>query len=243
MTIDDFNGLDRNRKLKAGYTTGTCATAAAKAAVMMLLAESDIEAVQVSTPMGVDLTVLIEDVLKKDKTVSCAVRKYSGDDPDVTDGMLIYAKVSIKRFSTAEVATIVSISGGKGIGKVTKPGLDRKLGDYAINSVPRRMITEHVREVMKQYHVNGNVEVQIYAPEGERVAKKTFNPRLGIINGISILGTTGIVTPMSRQALIDTVKLDIRMHLNNDNYLLMVPGNYGIAFAKRTYGIEESIPV
>ena len=185
------------KRLRMGYTTGSCAAAAAKAAAWMLLSGRRKETIRLMTPKGVELTLAVRDIRLSPDCVSCAIQKDSGDDPDVTRNTLIYAEVC-----RSTVPGII-IDGGQGVGRVTKPGLDQPVGAAAINSVPRRMIGENVSEVCALLGYSGGLRVVISAPEGEMLAKKTFNPRLGIVGGISILGTTGIVEPMSEQAGID----------------------------------------
>lgn len=223
-----------NKKLRMGYTTGTCATAAAKAAAFMLLNDCYINNISIVTLKGIKIDIEILDIDKKDDYVSCAVKKDSGDDPDVTNGILIYAKVS--KNNTKEIF----IDGGVGIGRVTKPGLDQSVGFAAINSTPRKTIKEEVQKVIDETHFPNGLDVIISAPEGEEIAKRTFNPKLGIVGGISILGTTGIVVPMSEDAIIDTIKTEMRMHLAcKEVDCLFTPGNYGEAFLKENYNIPK----
>jgi len=222
-----------HKKLAYGYTTGSCAAAAAKAAVMMLLGKDLIRQVSLMTPKGFLLQLETEDITSGKNEVSCAIRKDAGDDPDVTDRALIYAAVS--RISGSEIV----IDGGAGVGRVTKPGLDQPVGAAAINSVPRRMILEAVRAVRDQFPEESNtgLKVIISIPDGIRLAEKTFNPKLGIVGGISVLGTTGIVEPMSDQALLDTICVEINVRKSEGYQILpMAPGNYGKAFMKESYG-------
>lgn len=216
-----------HKKLRYGYTTGSCAAAASKAAAAMLLSGKEISYVELHTPKGIDLRLEVLDISREDNVVSCAIQKDGGDDPDVTNGILIYAKVSRE---SADEAQII-IDGGIGVGRVTKPGLEQPVGAAAINKVPRQMIRENLEAVCEQYHYHGKLSVVISIPAGVELAAKTFNPRLGIVGGISVLGTSGIVEPMSEQALIDTIRVEMRQKLANDmEYLLVVPGNYGIDF-------------
>jgi cobalt-precorrin-5B (C1)-methyltransferase len=164
----------------------------------------------------------------------CAIRKDSGDDPDVTNGTLIFAEV--RRTDTPGVA----IDGGPGVGRVTKKGLDQPVGNAAINSTPRRMIRENLEEVIRLTDWEGGLSVTISAPEGEKLAKRTFNPRLGILGGISILGTTGIVEPMSESALVETIHVELRQRRENGaEYVLLTPGNYGSDFIKEGLELRE----
>ncbi|MCR5672789.1 MAG: cobalt-precorrin-5B (C(1))-methyltransferase CbiD [Lachnospiraceae bacterium] len=225
--------------MKNGFTTGSCAAAAAKAACLMIFSEDDIQMIEITTPAGVRFNAPVEDIRRmpgeSGREASCAIRKYSGDDPDVTGGMLIYAKVSVYD----DNADRVIIDGGVGIGKVTRPGLDQPVGEYAINSTPRAMIEREVRGVMETYDHHGTAKVTIYAPEGEEIAKKTFNPHLGIEGGISIIGTTGIVEPMSTRAIIDTIRVELRQKkAMGDNIAVITPGNYGVDFMKNEFGYD-----
>ena len=216
-----------HKKLRYGYTTGSCAAAASKAAAAMLLSGKEISYVELHTPKGIDLWLEVLDISREDNAVSCAIQKDGGDDPDVTNGILIYAKVSREPADEAQII----IDGGIGVGRVTKPGLEQPVGAAAINKVPRQMIRENLEAVCEQYHYHGKLSVVISIPSGVELAAKTFNPRLGIVGGISVLGTSGIVEPMSEQALIDTIRVEMRQKLANGmEYLLVVPGNYGIDF-------------
>ncbi|MDE7262218.1 MAG: cobalt-precorrin-5B (C(1))-methyltransferase CbiD, partial [Oscillospiraceae bacterium] len=167
------------KRLRLGYTTGSCAAAAAKAAAYMLLTGRRMERVTLMTPKGIRLELPVLEIQIGADSVSCAIEKDSGDDPDVTRGTLIFAEVF-----RSEAAGI-TIDGGVGVGRVTKPGLDQPVGAAAINSVPRRMIREAVEEVQSMEDDRGGLKVVISVPEGEALAKKTFNPRLGIVGGIS----------------------------------------------------------
>ena len=216
-----------HKKLRYGYTTGSCAAAASKAAAAMLLSGKEISYVELHTPKGIDLRLEVLDISREDNAVSCAIQKDGGDDPDVTNGILIYAKVSREPADEAQII----IDGGIGVGRVTKPGLEQPVGAAAINKVPRQMIRENLEAVCEQYHYHGKLSVVISIPSGVELAAKTFNPRLGIVGGISVLGTSGIVEPMSEQALIDTIRVEMRQKLAHGmEYLLVVPGNYGIDF-------------
>ena len=217
------HGRDRQR---CGYTTGSCATAAAKAAAMMLFKGKQIEEVQIATPKGIDLTLIPVGIEMAENSVKCGIVKNSGDDPDITNGITVFAKVT-------KIEKGILIKGGTGVGKVTKKGLDQPVGSDAINSVPRKMIAEHLREVMEEEEYTGGLLVEISIPQGEEIAKKTFNPRLGIEGGISVIGTTGIVEPMSTAALVDTIRLEenILREQGRKNILIAL-GNYGKTFLK-----------
>ncbi len=211
-------------ELRCGYTTGTCAALAAKAAAEWMLSGVCPPEASLVTPAGIEVTVPVEDPQRSGDSFCCAVRKDGGDDPDVTDGMLIYASVCAA--SEADVL----IEGSTGIGRVTKPGLDRPVGEAAINTVPRRMIRENVLEICQKHGYPGGIRVIISAPDGERIAKQSFNEKLGIEGGISILGTSGIVRPMSEKALVDVMEAEAREAALSAERLILVPGNYGMHY-------------
>ena len=215
----------QNRKLRLGHTTGTCAAAASKAALTMLLSQNVVRTVKITTPNGTELELLIEDPSFSKEKASCAVRKDGGDDIDCTHGALIYSQISL-------CSEGINIDGGKGVGKVTKNGLDQPIGNAAINRVPREMITNAVKEICGTHGYKGGVNVTISVPDGEELAKRTFNPRLGIVGGISIIGTSGIVEPMSEKAMIDTMRVEMNVSKGSGaKYFLIIPGNYGKEFA------------
>lgn len=217
----------KDKRLRRGYTTGSCAAAAAKGAVQMLLGGERVEEVELMTPGGIVLRLSLEEIDQGGQTVSCGVVKDGGDDPDTTHGLLICARVSKCSGSG------VQIDGGAGVGRVTVPGLDQPPGAAAINRVPRQMIRSEVGAVCSQYGYTGGIQVVISVPQGEGAAKKTFNPRLGIQGGISILGTTGIVEPMSERALIKSIEVEMNVRIaQGAKVLLVTPGNYGEAFLK-----------
>ena len=226
------------RRLRLGYTTGSCGAAAAKAAAYMLLTGRRMERVTLMTPKGIWLELPVQEIRMGPEAVSCAIEKDSGDDPDITKGTLIFAEVS-----RSEEPGIV-IDGGAGVGRVTRPGLDQPVGAAAINSIPRKMIREAVEEIQALADDRSGLRVIISVPEGEALAKKTFNPRLGIVGGISILGTTGIVEPMSEQALVDTIRVELRQRRESGaEYVLLTPGNYGSDFIQDGLGIDPSMAV
>lgn len=226
--------------MRHGFTTGSCAAAAAKAACYMLLSGNKKESITIETPKGIPFQAELLEIEFGTDAVSCCVKKDGGDDPDITTGALIRATVSIVEGSRAEDATrTVMIRGGKGVGTVTKPGLDQPVGEAAINHVPREMMTAEVTEVMELFDFHGTMLVEISVPEGEALAASTFNPRLGIEGGISILGTSGVVEPMSEQALLDTIKVECRQKKALGCEVLPVAlGNYGLQFVKENYDMD-----
>ena len=236
--MDSFITRD-GKRLRRGYTTGSCAAAAAKAAAIMLLEDRVLETVWLMTPRGIGLTLGVRETVRGDGFVSCGIVKDSGDDPDVTNGMTVYARVE-----RTDTPREIVIDGGEGIGRVTKPGLDQPVGAAAINSTPRRMITEALREVTEDAGYAGGLSVLISAPAGVEIAKKTFNPRLGIVGGLSILGTTGIVEPMSDEAVVGTIRTELSMRAaSGRKTVLFIPGNYGADFIKNELGIDPESAV
>lgn len=205
--------------LRTGYTTGSCATAAAKAATIGLFKGNIPDEVEIDTPAGITLRLKIIDKQVTDNYADCAVQKDAGDDPDVTNGCKVHARVERTFNDTIE------IDGGEGVGRVTKPGLQVPVGYAAINPVPRSMIENAVREVIG--HSMG-AKVVISVPNGRVLGEKTFNPKLGIMGGISIIGTTGIVRPMSEDAFKTSLLcgLDIAGGIGYETVVL-VPGSLG----------------
>ena len=250
--------VSQGKLMRRGYTTGSCAAAASKAAAVMLLSGEETDTTILDTPKGITLTLDVLDILRGPGFARCAIRKDSGDDPDDTNGTLIYATVSelqakipeeelVMQPRTASVEQLdgrVEIWGGVGVGRVTKPGLACKVGGPAINPVPRKMITQEVLSAMKQYGYEKPLRVVISIPDGSAIAPKTFNPRLGIEGGISVLGTSGIVEPMSDRALIDTMytEMDSRK-ANGYKDLLVFFGNYGADFTRDEMKIDISTAV
>lgn len=221
------------QKLRWGYTTGSCAAAAAKGAAAMLLSGKPITHAEIDTPKGIHLSLPLESIEISKEVAQCAVRKDSGDDPDVTNGILIHAAVR------RNPSMAIKVTGGRGIGRVTKPGLSVPVGESAINPIPMKMIVNEVKTVCKQHNYEGGLDIEIFAPEGEQIAEKTFNPRLGIIGGISILGTTGIVEPMSEKAILDTIYLEMNQQRKlGSRHLLLCPGNYGRDFIKNELRLD-----
>ncbi|MBZ4645478.1 MAG: cobalamin biosynthesis protein CbiD [Clostridia bacterium] len=223
------------KKMRRGFTTGSCAAAASKAATMMLIENRDIHSIEIDTPRGWRITLPIQQIERSSNAVKCCVVKDGGDDPDATHGIHIYASARL-----IDKEGIV-IRAGEGIGTVTRPGLQVEVGQPAVNPVPRQMILKEVGEVLPK---GKGVEITLSIPEGVEVAKKTFNPRLGISGGISILGTSGIVEPMSEEAWRESLALELSMlaaagHKN----VVLVPGNYGEQLAIKSLHIHKDIIV
>lgn len=222
--------------MRYGFTTGSCAAAAAKAAAYMLLTGRLRETIRIMTPKGIVFDAKLQDIVREEKQVSCAVEKDGGDDPDITTGALVYASVSFQQISGERQ---IEIDGGPGVGRITRPGMDQPVGSAAINHVPREMIEREVLEVCAAADYKGGLKVMISIPDGVKLAEKTFNPRLGIVGGISVLGTSGVVEPMSSQALLDTIRLELKMKRAGGWKITAVsPGNYGLDFMKTAYSYD-----
>lgn len=229
-----FRGAE---KLRCGYTTGSCAAAAAKAAAEMIFTGHTVEKVQLMTPKGIMIEPDITDGCAGDGEASCAVIKDSGDDPDITNGIKVFSSVRL-------TASGVKILGGEGIGVVTKPGLDQPVGEAAINSVPRKMIAAAVSEVAEKYGYSGGFEVTVSVPDGRELAKKTYNPRMGIEGGISVIGTSGIVEPMSSRAVIETIRAEASMRrAAGQRNMLLTIGNYSEDYVQSSlpFSLERSV--
>lgn len=212
------------RLLRCGYTTGTCAALAAQGAARLLLTGKQPRVLTLLTPKGWEVSVRPIECRMQGQAAICSVRKDAGDDADVTDGLPVTATVSKTDMPG------VAINGGDGVGQVTKPGLDQPVGEAAINRVPRQMIRQQVEEVCRESGYTGGISVIISIEGGAEAARRTFNPQLGVEGGLSILGTSGVVEPMSEQAIVDTIALEIRQHAAESNRLILTPGNYGTDF-------------
>ena len=223
-----YNG----RKLRKGFTTGTTATAATVTAIRTLLNQEPQETVTVHAANGKIAIFDVEQTDFDEQQASCAIKKDGGDDQDATDGALIFATVKLRDDNE------IHLDGGKGVGRVTKEGLANKPGMPAINPTPRRVIKAAAREELGEKR---GINIVISVPEGERIAKLTYNPRLGIVGGISILGTSGVVTPMSESSWKHSISIEMNIHRKRgDNTIVLVPGNYGEDFAKDELGIPNA---
>lgn len=248
--MEDSYIYKNQKKLRWGYTTGTCAAAASLAAAVMLLQGKRLEQVSVVTPKGIRLDLDIEDMDRDENRgrVSCGVRKDAGDDPDVTDGLVVYSDIcrnveqsgdTSGEYVYDEAGFCLVLSGGVGVGRVTRNGLSCEVGKPAINPVPRDMIFSEVAKVCRECGFKGVLSIEISVPGALSVADRTFNERLGILGGISILGTSGMVEPMSESALLDTIRLELRQKIQADEGMLLVtPGNYGGAFVRDVLGLR-----
>lgn len=228
--MEEYVYID-GKKYKRGYTTGSCATGAAKAATYMILTKETLETVNIDTPKGIPLNLKVENVDINNAFAQCSIQKDGGDDIDATHKMHIYAKAEL--IDSNEII----IDGGIGIGRVTKKGLGIEIGKAAINKTPISMIQSEVRKVIGD---SKGVKITIFAPEGETIAKKTFNPRLGIVGGISIIGTTGIVEPMSDEGWKKSLSIELEMKkAQGMDKIILVPGNHGEMFIKESLGIDS----
>ncbi len=198
-----------HKPLRYGFTTGACAAAAAKGAALMLREQQIVDEVELTLPVGVTARFRLHGQKVGKDIASCYVVKESGDDPDVTNGAEIHVSVKVDFFTARRIL----LTGGPGIGKVTKPGLAVPVGEWAINPVPRHMILEVVKEIFAMRCLPITLTVTVSIPNGEELARKTLNARLGIIGGLSILGTTGIVKPISAKAWTDTIDAAIDVAL------------------------------
>lgn len=273
-TLEKQDTYGEQKNMRCGYTTGTCGAAAAFAAAALLFEEEELAKVQVETPKGLSFQIDIVQSQLEDGMACCGVIKDSGDDPDVTNGALVFVSITqnpelaFQKEGTDEKAEehlvkkegsmpenwytcqpeaedgekpefTLYLKGGRGIGIVTREGLNCPVGMWAINPVPREMIFQQVALVCRRCKISGPVYITIEIPEGESLAEKTMNPQLGIIGGLSVLGTSGVVEPMSEHALLETIRLEISQKAAEGIHnLLVVPGNYGADFVSRYMGMS-----
>ncbi|WP_042278342.1 cobalt-precorrin-5B (C(1))-methyltransferase CbiD [[Clostridium] dakarense] len=237
--MEEYVYID-GKKYRRGYTTGSCAAAASKAATHMLLTKNKIETINIDTPKGIPLSLKVHNINICSDYAQCSIEKDGGDDIDATHTMHIYAKAEFIDRANEDIV----VCGGIGVGVVTKKGLSVEVGKAAINPVPMRMIHTEVRSVIGSDLKNTigedkSLKITISAPEGVEVAKKTFNPRLGIIGGISILGTTGIVEPMSDDGWKKSLSIELQMKKEQGlDKIILVPGNHGEQFIKEKLGLD-----
>ena len=226
--------------LRCGYTTGTCAALGAAGAARLLLTGRTPETVGLRTPKGIVVEVAPQFCrLCGETTTECAIIKDGGDDVDATTGLPVVAEVTL----LPDAPRTVTIDGGAGVGRVTKPGLDQPVGEAAINHVPRQMITEALLKEAETAGYSGGFAVVIRIEGGEDAAKRTFNPHLGVVGGLSVLGTSGIVEPMSQQALLDSLQLEIHQAALQSRRLILAPGNYGLDYLAAHYPELREIPI
>jgi len=222
------------KPLRSGFTTGACAAAAAKGAALMLREQLLIDEVEINLPIGSAASFRLHGQKLTATGAACYVVKDAGDDPDITNGAEIHAAISIEYFSPPRII----LQGGQGIGRVTKPGLAVKVGDWAINPVPRSMIMEAVKEILAM-RCPATFTITVSIPDGEERARKTLNARLGIIGGLSILGTTGIVLPISAKAWTDTLDCAVDVALASaGSTLVLSTGRTSELVAEKHLGLR-----
>ena len=218
--------------LRRGWTTGTCAAAAAQVAALLLLTGKAPAELRLETPGGLTFTLPVEQPHLDGDAAVCTVRKDAGDDPDITNGVGITA--AVRRAPEG-----VTIDGGAGVGRVTRPGLAMPVGAAAINPGPRAQITAALERAARECGYMGGFSVIISAENGEELAKQTYNGHLGVVGGLSILGTSGVVEPMSEKALVDTILLELdSLYAGGQRTAFLCPGNYGADFARDTLGLD-----
>ncbi len=238
--MEEYVYID-GKKYRRGYTTGSCATGASKAATHMLLTKSKIDTINIDTPKGIPLTLKIENINMSDDYVECSIQKDGGDDIDATHTMHIYARAELVKKQGSED---ILVCGGDGIGVVTRKGLSVEVGKHAINPVPMKMINSEVNKVVGSdteliLGKGISLKITIFAPRGSEIAKKTFNPRLGIVGGISILGTTGIVEPMSDEGWKKSLSIELQMKKEQGlDKIILVPGNHGEQFIRENLKLD-----
>ena len=208
-------------KLRTGFTTGTCAAAGSKAGVLAIITQKKIDGVYVMLPKKKTIRIKIAQCQFDKNSAKCSVIKDGGDDPDVTHGAEICTEVLLTGKRNQ-----IEIDGGDGVGRVTKPGLGLQIGSAAINPTPKKMITENIQEIAKDLLERNGIRVLISVPKGKELAPKTDNPRLGILGGISILGTSGIVIPYSTASFAAAIRqsLDVTVAMGNDTVVLTTGG-------------------
>lgn len=232
--IEDYYITKNNKKLKYGYTTGTCAAAASKAAAIALVTGKDVKTVEIDTPKGIHLNLEVRCEFLNGDRVKCTVIKDSGDDPDVTNGMPVCSEVSFRQDDH------VTLDGGEGVGRVTKPGLQQQIGEAAINKVPKQMILGELQRVKDDFDLKEGFHAEIILPMGRELALRTFNPRLGIEEGLSVLGTSGIIEPMSEAAIVESIRLELKQKRNQGkDSVIITPGNYGADFIKDLIDLKD----
>lgn len=209
----------QSKQMRSGYTTGACATAATKAALLSLITGQAVRKVEIALPVGKTANFFIDQARVSEELAECSVIKDGGDDPDATHGARIVSAV------TWSDEPGIRLDGGVGVGRVTKPGLPVPVGEAAINPVPRKMIREAVSDVLARFGIKRGVKVIISVPDGKEIAKKTLNGRLGIVGGISILGTRGTVIPFSTAAYRASVAQAVRVaRANGCRHLMFTTG-------------------
>ncbi len=226
---------ETTKKLRTGYTTGSCATASSKAGILSIINQKKIEKIDILLPKGSDLEIKINSCEFTKDSAKCSVIKDGGDDPDVTHGAEIFVDVQL----TNNIGEI-DIDGGEGVGRVTKPGLGLEIGSAAINPTPKKMIVENVREVGKELLEKNGVSIKVSVPKGKELGPKTDNPRIGIVGGISILGTSGIVIPYSTASFAAAIRQQISVvNTMNDDNVVLTTGGRSEDYARRIIELPD----
>ena len=253
---DEFVYVD-GEKYKRGYTSGSCACGASKAALKILLSDSDIDTIRIGTPKGIYLDLAVDNISRGNSWAQCSIKKDGGDDIDATHGMDIFARVQIinpdqiPNFRSDISLDYLFITSGQGIGRVTKKGLEIDINRPAINKVPLQMIIGEAQNLLDELGIDiydflgeRKILVTIFAPEGQEIAKQTFNSNLGIVGGISIIGTSGIVEPMSDDGWKKALSAELAIKKAEDkDCIVLVPGNIGSEIMVKYYGMDRDLIV
>ena len=222
-------------KLRTGFTTGSCATAASKACILAIQNQKIIENVDIILPKRSRLEIEIDSCEFTTNSAKCSVIKDGGDDPDVTHGAAIFVNIEL-----TDVIGEIEIDGGEGVGRVTKPGLGLEIGSAAINPTPKKMILENVKEVGEELLEKNGIRVVVSVPKGKELGPKTDNPRIGIMGGISILGTSGIVIPYSTASFAAAIRQQISVvNTMNDDNVVLTTGGRSEDFARKIIDLPD----
>ena len=231
MDVDTEN----KTKLRTGFTTGSCATASSKAGILAIINQENIERIEIILPKRSKLDIQINSCEFTNNSAKCSVIKDGGDDPDVTHGAEIIVDVEL-----TDVVGEIEIDGGEGVGRVTKPGLGLEIGSAAINPTPKKMILENIREVAKELLEKKGIKITVSVPKGKELGPKTDNPRIGIVGGISILGTSGIVIPYSTASFAAAIRQQISVvNTMNDDSVVLTTGGRSEDFAREIIDLPD----
>tara|TARA_B100001939_G_C16915743_1_gene606798 strand:+ start:41 stop:1138 length:1098 start_codon:yes stop_codon:yes gene_type:complete len=226
---------ENKTKLRTGFTTGSCATAASKACILAIQNQKIIENVDIILPKRSRLEIEIDSCEFTTNSAKCSVIKDGGDDPDVTHGAAIFVNIEL-----TDVIGEIEIDGGEGVGRVTKPGLGLEIGSAAINPTPKKMILENVKEVGEELLEKNGIRVVVSVPKGKELGPKTDNPRIGIMGGISILGTSGIVIPYSTASFAAAIRQQISVvNTMNDDNVVLTTGGRSEDFARKIIDLPD----
>ena len=226
---------ENKTKLRTGFTTGSCATAASKAGVLAIKNQKIIENVDIILPKRSRLEIKINSCEFKNNSAKCSVIKDGGDDPDVTHGAAIFVNIEL-----TDVVGEIEIDGGEGVGRVTKPGLGLEIGSAAINPTPKKMILENVKEIGEELLEKNGIRIVVSVPKGKELGPKTDNPRIGIMRGISILGTSGIVIPYSTASFAAAIRQQISVvNTMNDDSVVLTTGGRSEDFARKIIDLPD----